>query len=172
MAHFDSKSAQVRVFTFAQGLLAGLGHDLELEVTSFEIHLGEPGPAVRGRFRADSLRVISAVKGGRAAPSSLTAKDAAEIERTLRQAVLHAERYPEILFESSHAPGHALEGQLTLHGTTGPLRVTLREEAGARLAEASIDQRAFGMVPYRAMLGALKVEPVVRVVVRLPPSSG
>jgi hypothetical protein len=44
----------------------------------------------------------------------------------------------------------------------------LRGKRTGTTAEFSFDQRDFGLKPYSAMLGTLKVKPVVRVKVTLP----
>ena len=54
-------------------------------------------------------------------------------------------------------------GKLTLHGVTREIRCTRSGE----LVEARLDQRDFGIKPYSAMFGTLKVKPEVVVTVRL-----
>ncbi len=58
----------------------------------------------------------------------------------------------------------AVDGALTLCGVTRPLVVTLRREAGRLVCEATVQQPAWGITPFRAMLGALRVQADVRVV--------
>ena len=50
-------------------------------------------------------------------------------------------------------------GKLTLHGQSQEIR----GKRTGNSAEFRIDQRAFGIKPYSAMLGALKVKPEVTV---------
>ena len=53
MARYDASNAKVQVFTFKDGLLSAMAHDLKLEVTRFE--LDSEGVST---FDAGSLRVV------------------------------------------------------------------------------------------------------------------
>jgi polyisoprenoid-binding protein YceI len=81
--------------------------------------------------------------------------------------VLQTQRYPEILFESTRITPQEVIGQLTLHGVTREVRFAWREEGEARVAEVRLDQRTWGIVPFHAMMGALRLKPEVHVRVRL-----
>jgi polyisoprenoid-binding protein YceI len=86
-----------------------------------------------------------------------------EVEKNAAKDVLDVKRYPAITFVSTKVSDSELVGQLTLHGTT-------REVRGRRsgdTAEFSLDQRDFGIKPFSAMLGSLKVKPVVTVKITL-----
>jgi len=52
--------------------------------------------------------------------------------------------------------------------TTRPISAETRVEGGKQVAEVEIDQPEFGVVPFKAMMGTLKVKPVVRVKVSVP----
>ena len=64
--------------------------------------------------------------------------------------------------------GYSITGDLTLHGTTRPISAETRVEAGRQVAEVEINQPDFGVVPFKAMMGTLKVKPAVRVRVSVP----
>jgi polyisoprenoid-binding protein YceI len=85
--------------------------------------------------------------------------------------VLEVTRYPEIRFESTSVSRETRQvvGRLTLHGVTREVRFSWKEEGGARVAEVRLDQREWDIRPYRAFMGALKLQPEVRVRVRLVP---
>ncbi len=58
----------------------------------------------------------------------------------------------------------AVEGELTLVGRTNPIAFELEVgEDGALSAGAVVTQTAWGMKPYSALLGALKVQDDVEV---------
>lgn len=148
---------------FREGLLAAVGHDLTLRVGDFSLEVDQAaGNAVRARFAAGSLRVASA---------GVSPSDARDIERNAARDVLDAKRYPEIAFASTRVSRDGdqarVEGDLTLHGVTRPLVVDARADASHWRAEVRLDQRPFGIKPYSALLGTLKVKPelVVRVAV-------
>ena len=61
-----------------------------------------------------------------------------------------------------------IEGTLTLRGVIRPLAVDAVADAAAWRAEVRLDQRDFGIKPFTAMLGALRVRADVRVAIRVP----
>ena len=64
-------------------------------------------------------------------------------------------------------PG-AVEGELTLHGATRAVHGVRKDDAQSRVAEFRFDQRDFGIKPFSAMFGTLKIKPEVVVEVRIP----
>ena len=159
---------EVLIFTFKEGLLSRAAHDLK--IAAGDVEVSQEGDAVRARIGAGSLRVVCAMKRGREASGTLKPKDRAEIERTTREEVLQVARHPHITFSGRDAGG-ALTGELTLRGVTRPLSARWRAEGGRRVAEVSLDQRDFGIRPYQAMMGALKVQRAVRVRITAPARS-
>jgi hypothetical protein len=166
MAHYGPSNAEVLVFTFKEGLLSPIAHDLKLSVTRFSLELGES--SVRAEFDAGSLKVVCAMKDGRDAPGALPGFAPAEIQKNIAASVLSAGDHPVIRFESSWISETEIKGILTLRGRARELRGTRKDEPAAYAAELWIDQRDFGIRPYSAMLGALKVRPQVQVRVRVP----
>ncbi len=163
--------AQAVVLTFRDGILSSVGHDLVLRVTAFEIEVDPSRPAVRARFDPASLRVAAAFRDGRPVAGP-TAAERRDIERTAATTVLHADRHPEIRFESTavtpRPDGWEVRGQLTLAGRTGPVVAEVRRQEGRRVAEARLHQPDFGVKPYSAMLGGLRVKPDVVVRISIP----
>jgi len=166
MARFGPDTAMCEVFTFREGVLAAVGHDLKLRPERFEIEAG--GSSVQARFDAGSLRVVAAMRGGREDPGSLSDRDRREIERSCADQVLEARRFPEISFSSNEVRPGAVRGTLVLHGRELAGELAIRREGDRAVAELEIDLRRFEIRPYTAMLGALRVSPVVRVVVTTP----
>ncbi|MEZ4368791.1 MAG: YceI family protein [Kofleriaceae bacterium] len=150
--------------------LSALAHDLELEVGAWSIDVGDDG-AVDARFEPGSLRVLHAVSGG-VPTGALGDGDKRKIAATIAGEVLDARRHPELRFRAPAATaagdGYQLSGELTLHGQTRPLRVTTRRDGEHQVAEVTLHQPDFGITPYKAMLGTLRIKPDVRVVVRVP----
>jgi polyisoprenoid-binding protein YceI len=169
MARFDATSAICEVFTFKEGLLSPVAHDLRIRAT--EILVEVDGASVSARIAAAGLRVVSAMRGDHEVPE-LSPKDKREIEETLREKVLDARRFPEIRFRSTairEADSVArIEGALLLHGVERPIALTARAEGALWSAEVGLSQPDFGIKPYSAMLGTLKVKAGVRVRIRLP----
>lgn len=160
----DASTAECLVYTYREGLLAAVGHDLCLRVERFAVEVtGDPqAPAILARFDAASLR----------ATGSVPPSDARKIEKSAADDVLAARRFPTIEFKSARVVRDGerarIEGQLTLHGVTRPLVADAVADASDWRAEVRLDQRDFGIKPFTAMLGTLKVKPNVTVRVTLP----
>jgi len=169
---FGPDQATCEVLTFKEGLLSPVAHDLLLRVTAFQITVDPAAPAVSAELDAGSLRVVSAMRDGRPQTGALRSPDAKEIEATIVREVLHANRFPMIRFASARVSrteaGYEIAGQLTLSGTTHPLELHARRDGGRLSTEVRIHQPDYGIRPYRAMLGTLRVKPEVVVRVTIP----
>jgi len=162
--------ASVEVFTFRKGLLARLGHDLCLSAERFAIDL-DAGKVTAEVF-ASSLRVLGAMHDGKLDRSALSASDRADIERAIKQEILRADRHPKLSFrgEASAISGGRFElrGELELQGKRVPQRVPVELREGALRAELELRPSSFGIEPYRALGGALKLEDRVKLQIVLP----
>ena len=159
------------MFTFKDGLLSAIAHDLKIKVTKHEVAIDDER-AVTATFDASSLRVECARKEGHDAPRALSESDKRSIEGTIKDEILEARRFPQIRFASTSVEkagqGYRVRGDLTLRGVTREVSFTTRTESGAKVAEVMLHQPDFGIKPYRAMLGTLKLQPDVRVRVEVP----
>ncbi|MEX1364543.1 MAG: YceI family protein [Nannocystaceae bacterium] len=175
MPRFDATTARCQVLTFKEGLLSAIAHDLSIRVERFTIDLRDDpddGISIEARFDASSLRVEHAMKDGRPDPSALSAKQRRDIEKNIDKDVLHVRRHPEIVFRSTAVQGEddqrRVTGTLGLHGTERTVHVVARRSGDRWSTEVQLHQPDYGIVPYSAMLGTLKVRPDVRVVLSLP----
>jgi polyisoprenoid-binding protein YceI len=172
-------SGRLLVRTHREGLGARAGHDLVIEATDW-----------RGRVRIDSadpprghleVRVDGRgleVREGRGGAKPLTDKDRREIKDIIRTKVLDTDRHSELVFIADQAAvegQHArLSGELMIAGQSRPLSVDVDVEQAAdgphARGAAKVRQTDFGIKPYRALMGALRVadEVVVDFDVRLP----
>jgi polyisoprenoid-binding protein YceI len=172
MLGFDSHNAQCFVFTFKEGLLSPVAHDLRLKVTRFSVQLDDAKTVVNATFDAASLVVDTPMKDGAENPSALSVADKDKIAGQIRDDVLHSSKYPEVTFRSRSLVqrsdgGYDFSGDLTLHGTTRALSGSTRLLDGRQTLELSLHQPDFGITPYKAMLGTLKIQPTVRVLLKL-----
>jgi len=178
---YDASRAVCVVRTFKEGLLSAVAHDLELRVERFEVEVTGTAeapvvPAVTGRFDPASLKVLHAMRDGRPNPVALSDHDKRKIEENAADDVLDVRRYPSIEFVSSSVArvgasggnGWRVAGRLTLHGRTRDIDFTTHVEGGRQVAEVRLHQPDFGIKPYSAMLGTLKIKPDIVVRVELP----
>jgi hypothetical protein len=165
--HHDPTSAECLVLTYKEGLLSAVAHDLSIRVTSFTVDVNEEPLAVHARFDAGSLRVVSAMYDGAPRPDALSDSDKQKIEHSIAADVLHVREHPTVTFVSSaivpDGDGYRVTGELTLHGKARPITFVARPEADRLVAEVQLHQPDFGIKPYSAMLGTLKVKADVTV---------
>lgn len=170
MPRYDARQAACQIYAFKAGALSGFGHDLQLRVERFEIAIDEQSHAIQAWFDPASVRVVCAMKDGSEAPGALSESDRAEIQRNLARSVL--DPGGEIQFSSTavwrEGSAFRVRGQLTLNGHTRPLSFEASESGGRWTAEIPLQQPEFGIKPFSAMLGALKIRPEVRVRISLP----
>lgn len=155
-------NARLTVHTKRTGAIAKAGHDLTIEVKSWHGEL-EIGDQSRASLSVDSssFKVLE----GRGGVQKLDDGDKRGIEQTIDDEVLMKR---EIKFESTDVKldGDRLTiaGDLTLMGATHPLTFELEVGDGGRLSGgAAVKQTDFGMKPYTALFGTLKVADEVEV---------
>jgi polyisoprenoid-binding protein YceI len=172
MPRFSRGNAQCRVYTFKEGLLSAVAHDLELDVGTFEIEVADDRAAVTATFDPRSIRVLHAMSDGRPNPGGLGAKDMDKIAATIVSDVIPVKKHPTIRFASTELTtvdgGWRVRGTLELAGRSRELTVVVRDEGEAAVAEVTLHQPDFGIKPYSAMLGTLKIKPDVKVTIRIP----
>ncbi len=154
------ESGKLLVKTSRTGMGRRAGHDLVIEVTRWrgDVTLAaEPEMStVSVEVDIDSLEVREGLGGVK----PLTDKDRADIKKTLR-GILESESHPKIRFASTSVTGSAesatVEGDLTIRGVTNPVTVEAVLADGRVRGSATVAQTRWGIKPYTAFLGALKV---------------
>lgn len=154
--------------TYREGVAASVGHDLVIELTRWSAELTvEEGPAsaiLAARLDLTSL----AVREGTGGIKPLTDRDRRDISFNARKQLV-VDRHPEAIFSSimvdpDEAGGGTVDGTLTLLGVDRPLRLAVTHMDTERYrATAQIVQSDFGIKPYTAFLGALKVRDAIDV---------
>jgi len=165
---FGTDSGRVTLLTARDGLASQAGHDLTIDVANWsaELTVANDGSPSGLSVRLDLTSLV--VREGTGGLKPLTDRDRREIAVKARQ-VLGADRHPEATFvASSFEPGSNgggfVQGTLTLAGISRPLRLHVAKDGLEHYrATASVRQSEFGIKPYVAFLGALKVSDVVGV---------
>lgn len=163
-ATLDSMRAVVHVFTYRDGLLAKLAHDLRLRVDAFEIVV--EGGAVQAWFDANSLAVDGVAHGERVETGSPSAEDKRQIEQTLRREVLRTELFPRIELSGTlqlDGAGGSVKAALRLHGHEQTLLIPLSRTASGLCADITFAPSDFGIKPYKALGGAIRTADRLRV---------
>ena len=96
-------------------------------------------------------------------------KDRAEVEKNmLGPEVLDAATYKEIRFHSTSAESAGsgawkVNGDLSLHGTTRPVSMDVREASGRYTGSCRLSLKEFGIKPTSAAGGAIKVKDEIEI---------
>jgi polyisoprenoid-binding protein YceI len=161
---FGSDHDRLVLQTARDGMAAQAGHDLTIEAArwSGELTVGDDLAPAGLEVRIDMGALI--VRAGTGGLKPLTDRDKREIGATARK-LLASDRNPEAVFAATAAAfkpdaagGGVISGTLTLRGTTRPVELTVTQPGPDRYhASGSLLQSAFGIKPYSAFLGTLKV---------------
>jgi polyisoprenoid-binding protein YceI len=162
-------SCSLRVHTYREGMAQKVGHDLIIHVEQWQatVAVDEHGAPVSIELSADprSLQVLEGHHGVK----PLTDKDRAEIRSNIDAKVLGGQA---ITFKSSAievAGGRLVaRGELTIAGNSRPTSFELELGSDGRVSGTlPITQSEWGIKPYRALMGALKVRDAVDVVLEV-----
>jgi polyisoprenoid-binding protein YceI len=161
MPALGPQDGTLTVRTGRKGAASKAGHDLRLEVTSWQATLDLSGsPSMSLTADARSLKV----REGTGGVKSLDADDMANIEKTIDDEVLKGS---SIEFRST---GVAVDGErlivhgdLTIGGRTQPIAFDLLHSGGRLAGSAVVNQPDWGIKPYSALFGTLKVADEVTV---------
>lgn len=165
-------SGLIEVRTYREGFAQKVGHDLVIDVGQWQatVEVRDGGAPSSIGLEADSrsLQVREGVRGVK----PLTDKDCAEIRKAIDDKIL---RTQPIAFRSSAVESSdrrlTVRGELTMAGTTRPATFELDLATDGRVSGTlAVTQSEWGIKPYRAFMGALKVRDTVEIVVdvRLP----
>lgn len=165
------ENGELLVHTRRQGAAAKAGHDLEILVTRWTGTL-QIGESTSLGLTADSSSLR--VREGRGGMKALDEADKDNIRQTIDDEVL--QKTP-IEFRSSGVRqvngGLQVRGELELMGETRPLEFDLDLTADGRVTgTVTVKQSAWGIKPYSALFGALKVADEVEITVQAGLQSG
>jgi YceI-like domain len=142
------------VHTKRGGAAAKAGHDLELHVTSWEATLDLDAGTAELSADGSSLRVQKGTGG----MMELGEEDKDNIHKTIDDEVLEKRN---ITFRSTSIEGdgghYRVDGELALAGQTQPVSFDLTVDGAAVSGRATVTQTRWGMKPFSALFGTLKV---------------
>jgi polyisoprenoid-binding protein YceI len=156
---------RIVLHTYRDGLAATAGHDLIIDLPrwSGELTVDDNGTVQSLEAHIDVGAMI--IREGTGGIKPLTDRDRREIATTARR-LLATDRYPEAVFTAAgfgaSGDSGAIEGNFSLRGETRPLRLQVSQRAGGTYrATGTVVQSAYGIKPYTAFFGALKVRDTV-----------
>ncbi len=153
------QNGRLLIRTFREGVASMVGHDLVIEATNWRgaVTIPESGqPHIAVEVDVRSLTVREGLHGAK----PLTDKDVRDIQETMAE-LLGAEYHPLVSYVSNSVQisgaSATADGQFTLLGITQPLRLAIQARDGMVVATATVQQSLWGIKPFRAFMGALKV---------------
>jgi YceI-like protein len=153
------------VRTSRQGAASKAGHDLVIEVTAWSatLEVGEDSKPTTLELDADagSLRV----REGTGGVQKLGDDDKADIQKTIDEEVLFRKptEFRSTAIDAGDDGRVTVAGDLTLVGRTKPIEFGLRvDREGGIAGTAVVKQSDWGIKPYSALFGALKVSDEVQ----------
>lgn len=156
----DTARSSITIRVYKTGLFSGFAHNHEIHAPIQQGAFDEQKQTVNLTVNARELRVMD--------PGS-SASERSNIQDTmLGPKVLDSEKFPEIKFHSTRAEMMSagkwnVEGDLTLHGQTHSVKVTVEGEQGHYRGFALLRQKDFGIEPVSLMGGTVKVKDEIRV---------
>jgi polyisoprenoid-binding protein YceI len=158
MATLGPANGTLTVRTGRSGAAAKAGHDLVLEVTAWEATFDEAAIVLTADAR--SLKVREGTGGIKA----LDDDDKANIEQTIDDDVLKG---GPIEFRSTGVARDrerlSVRGELTIGRRSNPIAFDLLHTDGRLAGSATLKQSDYGIKPYSALFGTLKVADEVTV---------
>ena len=161
-------NGRVILRTFREGVAQAVGHDLVIGVGRWRGIVEMPAatdtqPRVAVELDMRSLEILEGVGGAK----PLSDKDRQDIQKTITES-LGTDGYPTASFVSKSVQVSGdralLDGELTLRGVTQPLRLAVEGNGtGSVRGRAELLQTSWGIKPYKAFMGALKVRDAVRI---------
>ena len=162
----DGRASRFTVQAFATGMLARMGHNPTIGIRDFS---GEM------KFNPDKLEAASfhlVIKSASlSVQDDISDKDLREIERLMKQEVLEAAKFPEIVYDAPSISvtkmadalySAALNGKLTLHGVTRNQPISVRVALFGTMLRASgdftLDQTDYNIKLVSVAGGALKLK--------------
>lgn len=162
------ENATLQVKTYREGMAQKAGHDLVIDVTSWRatVTSAEDSTPVSVELSADPRSLQ--VRDGHGGAKALSDKDRGEIRKNIEKKVLGGDT---IEFQSTGVDRPSgdgrlqVSGELRLAGTSRPVSCELTMAQDGRIeGVVPLKQSEWGIKPYTALMGALKVRDDVEIV--------
>lgn len=158
---------RIHVFTYKEGLLSRVAHDLRLHVEPRGVDVERSAEQVRAEIDASALVVDGAMRAAQLDAGALDGRDRQKIVDTMRREILATQRFPKIRFTGNAvARGDrelVIEGELELAGVRRPLSFTATRADRRLRARVTLRPSIWGIQPYKALAGAIRLQDRVTV---------
>jgi polyisoprenoid-binding protein YceI len=159
------ENGTIEVRTYREGIAQKVGHDLILDVGSWEGTVEATPEGAPSTFGLELDSSSLSVREGRNGVKPLSDKDKTDIKANIDKKILLGQ---PVSFRSDAvepAGGLTVRGQLKIVGNERPMSLELRLGDDGRLTGTfPVVQSQWGITPYKALMGALKVRDEVEIV--------
>jgi polyisoprenoid-binding protein YceI len=156
----DTEKSVLIVRVYKSGLFSAFAHDHEIRAPIQSGAFDEQKRTVEFKVKTADLKVLD--------PDG-SDSERSQVQHTMEgPKVLDPDKFPEISFRSTSieaaGPGKwNVQGDLTLHGQTHPVKVEVASENGHYRGSTRFRQTEFGMTPITIGGGSIKVKDEVRI---------
>ncbi|MGH9038828.1 MAG: YceI family protein, partial [Acidimicrobiia bacterium] len=158
---FGPSDGRLVLKVFREGVASKMGHDLIIEVRDWSAKV-EANPddlsqsSIEATAEVPSFSVIEGVGGAK----PLSRSDIGDIKKNIDEKILKG--VGPITLRSKGEPTVngsriSIPGELTINGATRPVTVDVQIDGGKAQARLKVVQSDFGIKPFKAFMGALKV---------------
>jgi polyisoprenoid-binding protein YceI len=156
---FGPQNGQMVVKIYREGMAKKAGHDLIIDVKSWKATATISENPAESNFTATADAGSFSVREGVGGVKPLSEGDKADIKKNITQKILTS---PEISFTSTsvqpNGDAATITGDMRIMGKTAPATVKLAQQGGKVKGNMTIAQTNWGIKPFQAMMGALKVK--------------
>jgi len=152
----DTQRSKITIHVGKSGLLSGAAHNhtIDAPIASGTMRESAP-PHIEFTVEAAKMTVEPDPK--------IDAKDQATIQTHMEEMTLEAKQYPQIVFRSSRVEKlpsgeWKVDGNLTLHGITKPVSLTVKQTGDKYSTHTVLKQTDFGIKPISIGGGMIKVK--------------
>ena len=164
------ETGALTVHTGRSGLGAAAGHDLIIEVTRWQGKVNVDGSVSSATVEVVVDATSLEVREGLGGAVPLLPINKADIARTIKR-LLRVKKYPEMRFSSTSVSatddGYLVRGDLTIADKTRSVELTVAVDGKTNppggTVTTTVKHSDFGITPYSAMLGVLRVRDEVEV---------
>lgn len=144
-------------FTYKAGLLSRVGHDLRF---SAEVNARLREQRLEVEVNVDRLVLDGHMKDGQLQTGGVSDRDERQIMDNTRD-VLQVERFGAVTLSAqvvTRAALSVLQGELILRGVSQPVQVPLKVDSGGAVIRFEIQPSRWGIKPFSALGGTLKLQ--------------
>ena len=164
-ADLDLAASKITVHVEKSGLFSAFAHNHTISAPLASGHLDAENRTIELKFRSQEMKVLD---------PEASDSERANIEHTMKSnQVLDPARFPEISFVSTsvEVPGgeastpahYSVHGNLTLHGVTRPIDMSVSLSEGRYTGKVTLKQTDFGITPVKIGGGTIRVKDPIEI---------